>query len=73
MNNRERKNLETFFMVVRHPTLNEQKEANVNWKWCDLIGNHLLTTSQGLFSLGKLFFGSCDSVDKRAIMSLTSI
>ena len=30
MNNRERKNLEAFFMVVRHPTLNEQKEANVN-------------------------------------------
>ena len=28
MNNRERKNLEAFFMVVRHPTLNEQKEAN---------------------------------------------
>ena len=27
MNNRKRKNLETFFIAVKHPTLNEQKDS----------------------------------------------
>ena len=29
MNNNKRKNLEAFFIAVKHPTLNEQKDSMV--------------------------------------------
>ena len=72
-------------MEVKHPTMNEikeaskkirtffPKEAKVVQKWYELTYNHVLTTSRGLFSLGKLVFGFCNSVDKDTMMNLSSI
>ena len=76
MNSRKRKNLEAFFIAVKHPILNEQKDSKLTlFRNGDLIYNHLLTASQLLlfFFGGELFFGSCNSVDKRTMTSLTSI
>ena len=59
MNSRKRKNLEAFFIAVKHPILNEQKDSKLTlFRNGDLIYNHLLTASQLLL----LFFfggGSC--------------
>ena len=60
---------------MKHPNLNEQKDSKKLMLFRNGVTSlkPLLTAYQGLFSLGKLFFGSCNSVDKCTIMSLTSI
>ena len=46
MNSRKRKNLETFFRAVKHPTLNGQKDSKLTlFRNGDLIYNDLLTAS----------------------------
>ena len=54
MNSRKRKNLETFFRAVKHPTLNGQKDSKLTlFRNGDLIYNDLLTASSYFFLWGK--------------------
>ena len=68
--NHKSKNPEAFFMAVKHPTLNKQKGSEK----LTLFRNDLLqTVFQGLFTLGMLFFASCNSMSECTMMSLTSV
>ena len=63
MNNRKRKKVEPFFIAVKHPALNEQKDSknskiqrfNVIQKWCDLIGNLYNRLSYKFYSSNATF------------------
>ena len=75
MNICKRKNLEAFFIVVKHPTLNEQKDLKKRTLLRNGVTRYKIFCQKVLIVcfLGKSCFSHLAAQDKQIIMSLTLI